>query len=318
MRRPSRSTCSSPTRQGEPPPRLSLQALVLNRQPLARRWTYEGVEDTDKLMAHLDLLAPYKPAAGLESITKMPLVYGAGERWNYGISNDWLALVVEAVSGQTLEAYEQQHIFAPLGIKDTSFVPNPLRISMPHGPKAPGDPFTFSAEGESFPASVRGGAGLSGSPRSYLALLRMLLRGGLAPDGVSRILQEATVDRMFAPQLQTDRQRADCAQWTVWGADPFLRKRGAPFPGSDYGYGGLLTGEGYPSGRGRGAMSWSGYANTFWVVDRERDVAFGESRRLRSMRPVAPGSRADMVDLFLRMTRSRVLPEPAVWSAECL
>lgn len=47
----------------------------------------------------------------------MPAMYQPGERWHYSTSNDWLSLVVEAVSGQDLESYFQEHIFgyvAPL------------------------------------------------------------------------------------------------------------------------------------------------------------------------------------------------------------
>lgn len=228
-------------------------------------------------MKHFNLPAPYKPNATIDSVTKMPLIHKAGSHWTYGISNDWLTLVIQNVRGLSLNDYEQQRIFAPLGITDISYTPNPARISMAYGPSAPGEPFTFSTKGESFPTRHTGGAGLSGSPASYLKILRMLLRGGLAQDGVTRVLRQETVDKMFTPSLQNEQQRKDCREWTVWGADPFLRRNGKPFAGSDFGMGGLLTGEGYPSGRGNGAMTWSGYANTFWVVDRERDVAFGES-----------------------------------------
>lgn len=34
-----------------------------------------------------------------------------GEHWTYGTSIDWLTLVVEAVSDQSIEDYFQQHIF---------------------------------------------------------------------------------------------------------------------------------------------------------------------------------------------------------------
>lgn len=45
-------------------------------------------------------------------------------------------------------------------------------------------------------------------------------------------------------------------------------------PDLDCGYGGVLTGSGFPSGRGVGALHWSGMANTWWVVDREKDITF--------------------------------------------
>ena len=51
-----------------------------------------------------------------------PLLFDPGERWEYGISIDWVGRLVEAVSGQTLDAYLREHIFAPLGMSDTGYL----------------------------------------------------------------------------------------------------------------------------------------------------------------------------------------------------
>ena len=53
-----------------------------------------------------------------------PLAFEPGERWEYGINIDWAGRMVETVSGQDLEAYMRENIFAPLGMRDTGFVPN--------------------------------------------------------------------------------------------------------------------------------------------------------------------------------------------------
>src|SRR2546428_754759 len=50
-----------------------------------------------------------------------PLLFDPGEQWEYGISIDWAGKMVEAASGQRLDAYLQQNILGPLGLKDTSF-----------------------------------------------------------------------------------------------------------------------------------------------------------------------------------------------------
>ena len=50
-----------------------------------------------------------------------PLLFDPGERWEYGINIDWAGKMVEAVSGQPLDAYFQQNIFGPLGMTDTGF-----------------------------------------------------------------------------------------------------------------------------------------------------------------------------------------------------
>jgi len=52
---------------------------------------------------------------GGDGFMKAPLVFDPGARWEYGINTDWLGRLVEKVSGQTLEAYFRQHVFAPLG-----------------------------------------------------------------------------------------------------------------------------------------------------------------------------------------------------------
>ena len=49
-----------------------------------------------------------------------PLVFDPGERWEYGMSIDWIGKMIEAVSGQKLGEYLQHNLFAPLGMNSTS------------------------------------------------------------------------------------------------------------------------------------------------------------------------------------------------------
>jgi methyl acetate hydrolase len=58
---------------------------------------------------------------GGDGFLKAPLAFDPGSRWEYGIGIDWLGRLVERVSGQTLGAYFREHIFQPLGMKDTFF-----------------------------------------------------------------------------------------------------------------------------------------------------------------------------------------------------
>jgi methyl acetate hydrolase len=53
---------------------------------------------------------------------RLPLVFDPGDRWEYGINLDWVGRAVEAVSGQPLEVYFREHIFAPLGMTDTDYL----------------------------------------------------------------------------------------------------------------------------------------------------------------------------------------------------
>src|SRR5712691_11585360 len=54
-----------------------------------------------------------------------PLLCEPGERWEYGISIDWVGKIVEAVSGQKLDRYLEEHICQPLGMHDTAFKISP-------------------------------------------------------------------------------------------------------------------------------------------------------------------------------------------------
>jgi methyl acetate hydrolase len=51
----------------------------------------------------------------------LPLVFDPGEKWDYGINIDWVGKAVERVSGQLLGDYFAEHLFGPIGMKDTAF-----------------------------------------------------------------------------------------------------------------------------------------------------------------------------------------------------
>ncbi len=63
--------------------------------------------------------------SGTLAAYRRPLSFDPGERWEYGINIDWVGRIVEAVSGQKLDAYMRDRIFAPLGMRDTGFTETP-------------------------------------------------------------------------------------------------------------------------------------------------------------------------------------------------
>jgi len=66
-------------------------------------------------------LRDFKPQPGESFPFGGPLLFDPGERWHYGTSTDAVGKLVEKVSGQKLEDYFRQHIFAPLAMPDTSY-----------------------------------------------------------------------------------------------------------------------------------------------------------------------------------------------------
>ncbi len=147
----------------------------------------------------------YQQHAGIPGITTCenkalttPLIADPGTRWEYGINIDHAGKLVEALSGQRLDAYLQDHIFAPLGMRDTGFRLRPdqrSRLAAMHA-RSPDDgklttiPFEMPQE----PEFHMGGGGLYSTAGDYLAFCRMVLnRGSL---NGARVLRPETVELM--------------------------------------------------------------------------------------------------------------------------
>jgi methyl acetate hydrolase len=52
---------------------------------------------------------------------RLLLDIGSWRQWDYGINIDWVVKAVERVSGQLLGDYFAEHLFGPIGMRDTGF-----------------------------------------------------------------------------------------------------------------------------------------------------------------------------------------------------
>jgi methyl acetate hydrolase len=196
---------------------------------------------------------------------ELPLLSDPGDRWNYSASTRVLGLIVEKITGVTLEARYQERIFKPLGMVDTSYAVSPEKQSrvsatysratgtlkeQPRGtiPSTPTAPF-------------RGDGGLYSTVRDYGLFMQMLLNGGQL--GTARLLGEKSVHMMGQNHIGSIfvEQQPD--------ADPLRTK---PFPlgaGRDkFGLGFQIASKDdrYAKFRSPGSMSWAGIFNTeFWI-----------------------------------------------------
>jgi methyl acetate hydrolase len=195
-----------------------------------------------------------------------PLVHEPGERWTYGASTRVLGLIVEKLTGETLEAYYQRHIFRPLGMVDTSYaVPADKQSRLVHVYTHEDGAFKERPFRQSAPTTptppFRGHSGLYSTARDYGLFMRMLLNGGRL--GKVRILTEHSVQLMAENQIGTvfvSQQPAGI---------PALTK---PFPlgaGRDkFGLGFQIASQSLEATKYRraGSLSWAGLYNTeFWV-----------------------------------------------------
>ena len=68
----------------------------------------------------------------IEKLATIPLNYQPGQGWMYSVGMDIEGYLVEKLSGQTLPDFMRDHIFDPLGMKDTGFfVPQEKRSRLP-------------------------------------------------------------------------------------------------------------------------------------------------------------------------------------------
>ena len=213
----------------------------------------------------------FKPRAGETYPFGGPLLFDPGERWHYSTSTDVVGRLVETVSGQKLEDYFRQNIFAPLKMDDTSYnVPEAKGPRLVAQQQRGGERMDGAVElqkpqlGLTIPAPI-GGGGLASTAADYGRFMRMLLNGGTL-DG-TRVLKAETVALMgqnhigavSVPALKSALPRSADFTFIDDGKDK-------------WGLGFLITTNQVPGKRSPGSLSWGGINNTFFWVDPARGI----------------------------------------------
>lgn len=183
--------------------------------PVARYWPAfaangKGAVTVGQLLAHTSGLAPDVPLAArnrsrpgvLREVLAERLRAAPGERVIYSdINFVVLGELVQRITHRTLDDYARAHIFAPLGMRDTQFVPDLGHVarSAPTTPEGASmheghvhDP-TAAAMG-----GVAGNAGVFSTADDLARYARMLLGGGQL-DG-ARVLRASTVASLTVPR----------------------------------------------------------------------------------------------------------------------
>jgi methyl acetate hydrolase len=209
------------------------------------------------------------PLSGEKASLSAPLVNDPGTIWEYGVSTDWLGLVVEKVSGQSLGAYLAEHVWGPLGMTDSTFSPSdeqrsrlmPIRMRAADGSLQPTDldlPGEFDWEA--------GGHGSYGTACDYGRFIRGWLGDGEL-DG-TRILKAETVELALQDHIA-----AIPMPEIMKSCMPELSNDvpSLPFP-QGWGLGFHLTKVDLPGMRSAGTGDWAGIFNTYYWIDRSAGV----------------------------------------------
>lgn len=144
-----------------------------------------------------------------QSMGEAPLNFQPGSQWKYSGGLDVCGAIVEKVSGMAFDTFLEKEIFAPLGMKDTTFYPNAeqrKRLATLYRPvvEGKGDARRYVGFEKATPGFVSydpkqkkapgPSGGLASTANDLAQFYRMVLRGGEL-DG-KRILSEQAVKQM--------------------------------------------------------------------------------------------------------------------------
>lgn len=209
------------------------------------------------------------------ALSKMPLRFSPGTRWEYSRSTDVLGRVIEVIEGKSLGEVLTTRILAPLGMTDTAFTVPTEKLSRVVQPKM--EPFYDYAQKRTFEG---GGEGLAGTLDDYLKFSVMLANGG-ASNG-KRLLGPQTVAFMTADHLGTT---PGFAAGRGFGLGFAVRTKPgeANLPGSV------------------GEYFWGGYAGTLFFINPQKDLI------AIYMAQVKPSDRDMLRNQFWTMVQSAIM-----------
>ena len=213
---------------------------------------YSGSSDVSSLTLTMDEL--------IGQLSRAPLLYQPGTRWEYGLSTDVLGRVVEIVAGKPLGEVLSERIYRPLKMTDTTFlVPANKGARIAQGlPTHPDTGAEYKLVDPTVPKKFDCGGGCAVSTAGdYTRFAWMLLnRGSL---NGARVLSSRTVEFMTADHLGAISHGSGLTGWPgyTWGLGVAVRqdKGIAPIPGSP------------------GDFYWPGGFATYWWADPKEELA---------------------------------------------
>lgn len=172
----------------------------------------------------------------VRELAKRPLPFQPGKEWQYGLSHDILAALVEVVSGKRFGLYVKENIFDPLGMENSTFLlpeeeldticaqyryNSETKEYMPIGPEI--CDYKYGELHES------GGAGCISTVEDYIKFLEAMRKGDV-------ILKKETTELMISNMLTEEQAK------TYWKSENYNYGLGVRCPKEgksfDYGWGG--------------------------------------------------------------------------------
>ena len=254
---------------------------VLQLEPLKRRLTildlmtqtsgitygFYGDSMVRKAYANAKIYdGDFSNAEFAERIAQLPLQEQPGTLWDYGHSTDILGRVIEVASGKSLLQYEQDNLFAPLGMTDTTFyVTDPAKKKLIAKPMPKDSDFRvgFLGYADVVTKWESGGGGMVTTMSDFSKFTQMIVDGGKFEG--KQIISPKSFELMASDHI---------------GPGSGVQRDYFYFPGDGFGFGlgfGVRTDAGNakpPPPGSLGELKWDGASGCYFVVDRKQDMFF--------------------------------------------
>ncbi len=224
-----------------------------------------------------------------DALSREPLAFDPGARWQYSLCHDVLAAVAEAVTGVRFADFVRDTVFLPLGMKNSRFGGYPL----------PGEDFATQYHYDGQRKSVTkialsnsyvlgdnhdsGGAGVVSTVEDYILFADAMANGGVGASG-ARILSPETISLWHKGALSPLQAR-------TYNWQQFL--------GCDYGLGVYSVKDTAP-GSDATIFGWNGAAGSMAMLCPERGVSLFYAQHTRE-NPEGPTCPALREALFAAM-----------------
>ena len=212
----------------------------------------------------------------INTLANIPLLYEPGTKWNYSVSVDILARIIEVVESSTLENQLVERIFKPLQMENTSFsikmdtnkLMKSYHFDMFNKKLVTPDVNNRYISNYGYPVNnknfARGGIGLYSTANDYLAFADML-KTGISNNG-EKIISAEMLNNATRNQISKSFLPFEIKNFDV----EILEENSFKHYGWGYGFRVLLSENKFMN---KGEFGWGGAASTFFLVDPKNSIS---------------------------------------------
>ena len=242
---------------------MSIKDLLTHMSGLTYNFMYRT--NVDAAHRSSDLMRSENLEEFINTLSKLPLEFSPGKKWNYSVSTDVLGYLVEQVSGQSLDEYFKKNIFEPLGMEDTDFeCPDDKlsRLASLYEYNQSGKPKLMKVPSLDV-KMMSGGGGLFSTMSDYYKFASMLLNQG-EMNG-ERIIGRKTLQYMTSNHLPNGRDLTEMSE-SAFSETPYAGV------GFGLGFSVMLDPLKSQTLSDIGEFGWGGMASTVFFINPKEDM----------------------------------------------